>query len=134
MVRRGFKTRAEALSVEQREELDLTLEEPLDPFDLAAFLGIRCVSFEYCGEAMGLDRRRRGAVSALQDRVYALTALSGRRRIIIYNHRNPRTRQVSDIAHELSHTILEHDATSLDQPERYLEQDPELEEEANILA
>ena len=134
MVRRGFKTEAEALSVEQRAELKLALVEPLDPFALADHLAIQVVSFDDCGDVMGLDRQARAAVSALSDRVYALTACAGRRRVIIYNDRNARVRQVSDVAHELSHTLLEHEPTSLAHPARYLEGDAELEEEANILA
>jgi hypothetical protein len=134
MVRRGFKTEAEAISLEKRGELKLEPVDPLDPFELAERLAIPVVSFDDCGDFAGLDRHARAVLSALSDRVCALTACVGHARVIIYDDRNARTRQVSDIAHELSHTLLEHEPTPIDHPECYFERDVEIEEEANILA
>jgi Zn-dependent peptidase ImmA (M78 family) len=134
MKRRGFMSQAEALSLEQRAEMRLAPVDPLDPFELAALLEIPVLSFDACGAAIGLDSQAQSAIDALKDRVYALTACFGRRRVIIYNDGNARTRQVSDVAHELSHTLLEHGPTSLEHPERYLERDSEIEDEANYLA
>ena len=134
VLRRGFKSEAESLSIEQRTEMKLKPVDPLDPFALAALLHIPVVSFDQCGDAMELEREGRFALVALRDRVCALTAFAGRRRVIIYNDQNARTRQVSDIAHEISHTLLEHEPTSLEHAERYLERDPRQEAEANYLA
>jgi hypothetical protein len=133
-MRRGFRAQAETISLEQRAEMELGERDRLDPFELARFLGIPVVSFDDCGDAMGLGRRERIALSALRDRVFALTACAGTRKVIIYNDRNPKTRQVSDIAHEVSHTLLEHEPTPINDPDRYRDHDPELEDQANYLA
>ncbi len=134
MLKRGFKSAAERLSLEQRAEMDLATTDPLDPFELARFLGIPVLTFDECGRRAGLDQARRRIFSSSRGRVCALTVCQGRRRAIIYNDRNARTRQVSDIVHEIAHTLLEHEPAPLSHPDRYADRDPRLEEEANYQA
>jgi hypothetical protein len=130
-MRWGFKSQAERLSLDLRAGMGLAPTDPLDPFELARRLEIPVLTFDECGRAAGLDNARRRLLATAQGRVCALTVCHGRRRAIIYNDRNARTRQVSDVAHELAHTLLKHEPTSLAHADRYADRDPRIEEEAS---
>ncbi len=125
---------AERLSLDQRAEMGLAATDRLDPFALAKFLAIPVVSFDQCGKAARLDRKGLRSLATLNQRVYAVTSCSGWERTIIYNDRNAPTRQVSDVAHELSHTLLEHEPSPLAHADCYDSRDPRIEEEATYQA
>ncbi len=105
-LRRGFKTEANAIAREVRVDLGLAPADPLDPRALAGFLGIPLVPLRsLVTSAPDVVRhfsgRERGAFSAL-------TMFYGHRRVILYNDSHSLGRQASDIAHELSHALLQH--------------------------
>ena len=107
--RRGFKTQAERLSMELRAELRLGAMERLDPRALAQHLAIPVVDLS--------DLRASGASAAAvyhfqrvaTDVVSAFTVVDGFKRLIVINDAHAPTRQASDLAHELSHVVLEHE-------------------------
>ena len=107
--RRGFKTQAERLSMELRAELRLGAMERLDPRALAQHLAIPVVDPS--------DLRASGASAAAvyhfqrvaTDVVSAFTVVDGFKRLIVINDAHAPTRQASDLAHELSHVVLEHE-------------------------
>ena len=105
---RGFKAEAERISSEVRGELGLRSTDALDPFVLATHLGI---------PVYGLGQLRASSANpsfvevffgAEQDSFSAMTVFAGSHRIIIHNESHALTRQFSNIAHEISHCLLEH--------------------------
>jgi len=102
----GFKTHANRIAAEVREELELEPLDPLNPFALAEQLAIPTVplsSFEGAipDAVRYLSRVDTGAFSAV-------TVFDGPRRAIVYNDAYSRGRQHSDIAHECAHGLLLH--------------------------
>lgn len=130
--RRGFKAEAERIALEVRGELKLETTDPLDAFELAAHLEI---------PVYGLRELRRfsanpvfvGLFSGLeQDSFSAVTVFVGIRRIIIHNETHAPTRQLSNLAHEISHCLLEHAPTPINSSGcRHWEKD--VEDEASWL-
>lgn len=131
-LRRGFKTEANTLAREIRQELGLKPADPLDPRRLARELEIPLVALSVLKKdapdvVRHFSRRERGAFSAM-------TMFYGTRRAILYNDSHSPGRHASDIAHELSHALLQH------RPERALDHrgrrnwNQDLEDEATWLA
>jgi len=105
-LRRGFKTEANKLAREIRQELRLKLADPLDPRALARDLDIPLVPLSVLKKdapdvVRHFSRQERGAFSAM-------TMFYRTRRVILYNDSHSPGRQASDIAHELSHALLQH--------------------------
>lgn len=129
--RRGFKTEANNLSQEVRDELGLGLFDRLDPNVLADWLGIPVLSLtELSGDSpaiLWLVEREPEAFSAV-------TVFRGSRRLVVHNDGHALPRQNSNIAHELSHALLHHPpAPALDDKGcRYWNQD--IEDEATWLS
>ena len=108
-LRPGFKAEAERLAQVVREELDLGPLDALDCFALAATWGIPVVSVGELRE----DGAKDSSVRRLLDEeagFSATTVVVGTKRLIVYNPRQPPGRSASNLSHELSHLILEHDA------------------------
>ncbi len=107
-LRHGFKTLAENIASELRGELRLDVTDRLDPSALADHLAVPIL---YLG-----DLARSGARTASIQHFHgvarssfsAMTVLEGHRRLIVVNDAHASVRQASDVAHELSHLILEH--------------------------
>lgn len=132
-LRRGFKTEAESYARDFRQELGLRPVAPLDMFRLADHLAIPAF-----------------ALSAIKDEIHpvnystltatkksplsALTFFRGRYRAIVFNDTHAPTRQQSDLAHELSHAILDHPPSGLTDESGGRHYNRVLEEEANCLA
>ena len=107
--RRGFKTEAEGIALATRQELGLTPIHRLDCLVLADHLGITVLSLT----DMLAGGARPKSVACLQEpeaRFSAVTVCAGTSRIIVYNPAHSLGRQANSLAHELSHTILEHPA------------------------
>ena len=108
--RRGFKTQAERLSMELRAELRLGVMDRLEPRSLAQHLAIPVADLGDLlasgASAAAVYHFRRVAT----DVVSAFTLVDGYRRLIVVNDAHAPTRQASDLAHELSHVLLEHEA------------------------
>jgi len=102
----GFKSYANKIARETREELGLSSAAPLNPWALADFLGIPVIPLsvlkDEAPEAVRQLRvRDRGAFSAV-------TVFNGFRRMIVVNDAHSRGRQASNVAHELAHSLLQH--------------------------
>lgn len=104
--RRGFKAEANAIARDMRCELGIAPHEPLCPFRLAEHLCIPIVKLS------SLRRQIPKEVGFLmhdgKEFFSAVTIFVGRCRTILHNDANSRSRQASDIAHEVGHALLQH--------------------------
>ena len=108
-LRRGFKAEAETIARVVRAELGLGPLDALDCFALAEAWGIPVVSV---GE-LRADGAKDGSIRRLLSedaRFSATTVVFGTKRLIVYNPRQPAGRGASNLAHELSHLVLAHEA------------------------
>lgn len=132
-LRRGFKKEAEEISAELRSELGLNAIDPLDPFDLAAHLGIP-VSPLFELLRYGADPKDLDQLVQPHVRFSALTVCRGSRRAIFFNHIHSSRRQANSISHEISHIVLEHDPGPALTDSLGRNWDPVQEDEADWLA
>ena len=134
-LRRGFKAEAERISAEVRAELELGPLDRLDPFHFADHLGVQVFGLR---ELARFDGGGANFVHVLQgaerDAFSAITIFRGDRRLIVHNDSHAPTRQASNIAHEMSHCILEHPPSPLLSPEGCRYWNTRVEEEADWLA
>ncbi len=104
-LRPGFKSRANALARQYRQELGLTVTDPLCPWQLARHLGIIV-------RTLSSLKQVEEAVKILQGEglrhFSGFTVGDGERHMIIHNDAHSIRRQANTIAHELSHLILGH--------------------------
>lgn len=105
-LRRGFKTEADEYSREFRKELSLAAHAPLCPWQLANHLEIPVVQLSDL--AADSPTSIRYLLSRGKDYFSAVTVFLGPRRVVLHNDGNAKSRQASDIAHELAHAILMH--------------------------
>lgn len=131
-LRRGFKSEANAIAREVRQEMGLHATDPLDPRTLAAHLEIPILRLsELRRDAADAVRRftgaNRGAFSGV-------TVFDGPRRIIVYNDAHAPSRRASDLAHELAHALLQHAPHPAFDGDGCRYWDPVIEEEAAWLA
>lgn len=134
-LRRGFKSEAERIAQEVREELELSPLDALDVFVLAAHLeipvfGMRDAAHYSDGAASFLLH----FASRELDSFSAMTVFNDGRRVIIHNEFHAPTRQASNIAHELSHCLLEHEPSPVFSPEGCRHWNSSVEDEATWLA
>ncbi|OCQ93492.1 zinc peptidase [Nostoc sp. MBR 210] len=104
--RRGFKKEASAYSREFRAELGLKPHDPLCPWQLAEHLAIPIVPLsefqnKIPDEVRYLTEKDTKSFSAI-------TVFYGTQRIIVHNDAHSLLRQASNVSHELSHGILQH--------------------------
>jgi Zn-dependent peptidase ImmA (M78 family) len=133
-VRRGFKTEAERLAREVREERELPLTEAFDPFAYAAHLGIPVLSLADL-EERGANVRFVFYLRRVESGVFsAATIFDGAFRLIFYNDAHAPTRTLNSVTHELAHGILAHVPTPLSNEHGQRHWDADQEEEANWLA
>ncbi len=105
-LRRGFKAEANRLAREIRRDLRLNAADPVDPRALAQNLAIPLVPLSALKkDAPAVVRQFSQEESGVFS---ALTMFYGTRRAILYNDSHSPGRQASDIAHELSHALLQH--------------------------
>jgi len=131
-LRRGFKAEANRVAREVRRELGVGAAAPLDPWNLAAHLGIPVEKLSSmkrdAPEAVKqFTRRDREAFSAV-------TIFSGYKRLIVVNDAHSRARQASSIAHELGHSLLWHDPAPALDANATREWNAQQEDEAQWLA
>jgi Zn-dependent peptidase ImmA (M78 family) len=132
-VKRGFKSEAEQIATETRAELGLDCTQRLDPVLLAEHLAVPIFTM---AEAAKVAPRSIFALYFSQidtDTFSAVTVFRGCRRLIVHNENHHPHRRASNLAHELSHILLEHEPSSVTNPsgERYW--NSEMEEEATWL-
>lgn len=133
-MRRGFKSHAERLAVEQRGEMGYSVMAALDPRELAEYLAIPVLTFSECAASAKLGGSFSLALRQLREHVSAITIFDGYRRVIVHNHQNAPTRQAADLTHEIAHALLEHEPVELNDPQYYPERRNEQEDEADFLA
>lgn len=108
---RGFKSWAERTAATLRRELDLGPLAPIDPFRVAAFLGVDVrtpreipdLPPDVIDPLLEGDPFGWSAVSL---------AINGGG-LLIYNPRKSKGRRASDIMHELAHFLLDHKPTTI---------------------
>ena len=135
-MRRGFKAQCEQISKRYRKELDLTLQEALRYQVFAKHMGIRiwtpadvpCLTDKSLRQLTIHDESDWSAVT-IQD--FAKT-------VIVINSSHSERRLANDVAHEISHIILDHQKARLevsDEGDWWLKAyRPDQEEEADWLA
>ena len=105
LLKRGFKTKAEKLSVEFRTKMSIHPCAPLCAFKLAEHLNIPIYS---ASEFLSLPNE----VDKLSEEDFGWSALTmmtrANNRIIIHTTSHSQARQQSNIMHELAHIICEH--------------------------
>ena len=129
---RGFKAEAERTARRLRDEAGIGRHAPLDLAAVAGSLGVLIVSAD---ELVPLEQLQE--IERIQ--AYAFSACTfevNGRSVVVYNPIRTRPRRRSDIAHELSHILLEHDLTEI----QYLNEvpfrtcKPDQEQQATALA
>jgi Zn-dependent peptidase ImmA (M78 family) len=104
-MRRGFKTEAQAIATEVRDELGVGPLDPLNPFVLAAHLLIPVVPLsEIAGDSAVVAL----LLGAQADAFSAVTVFRGTSRTIVHNDSHSHGRRHSNLAHEISHALLHH--------------------------
>jgi Zn-dependent peptidase ImmA (M78 family) len=94
----GFKAYAKRLALEVRDELNLKLLDPFDPYELASLYGV-----EVIGTSILLPER------VPKDAVSGALVPNGTGAVIIDNDFEPVTRRRLTTSHEMSHVVLEHE-------------------------
>lgn len=103
----GFKKECEEICHEVRSELGLGKYAAFDPFALAKHLLIPCESIEDYANEDGCQWAVDHLTEEGCDEFSAAIVYRGTRGRILYNGQNSPARMRSDIAHELSHVLLE---------------------------
>lgn len=112
-MRRGFKAEAERVAACMRSELGLGLRDRLDPMVLADHLSIPVVGILELGSRFPMGNFHHYFSSVDPDSFSAITIFRGYHRLIVHNDAHHPNRQASNLAHELSHTLLEHEPAPL---------------------
>ena len=131
-MRRGFKSEANQISRLVRQELSLNRTDPLDVWRLAEHLSIPVVPLSTLSA-----KAPKAAAHFLRDETSAfsgMTVFDGHRRTIVFNDSHAPGRQVSNIAHELSHGLLLHAPTLALDDRGCREWDRSIEDEADWLS
>lgn len=131
-LRRGFKSEANNTAKDIRAELSIKPTEPLDPLNLADYLGIPVIGLSTIAQVAydahrHFTRREPSAFSAV-------TVFRGNARTIIHNDAHTEGRQASNLTHELSHALLLHEPTPALNDSGCRLWDPTIEEEADFLS
>lgn len=130
----GFKKECEEICHEVRAELGLGEYAAFDPVSLAEHLLIPYEPIDsYAGED-GCGWAVTHLTGEGCDEFSAVTVYRGTRRRILYNGRNSPARRQSDIAHELSHVLLEHEPGPVRGEGESRTWHPEQEKEASWLS
>lgn len=132
-MRRGFKAEAERVAASVRSELGLGLRDRLDPMLLANHLSIPVVGVLELASKFPVGNFHRYFSAVDPDSFSAITIFRGYHRLIVHNDAHHPNRQASNLAHELSHTLLEHEPAPLADPGGHRFWNAEVEEEATWL-
>jgi Zn-dependent peptidase ImmA (M78 family) len=132
-MRWGFKAEAERIAVGLRREMGLRVSDRLDPTDLAKHLAIPVLGLSTIAQAVPGNGFGRYFSAVDPDSFSAITLVQGHRRLIVHNDAQHPNRQRSNLAHELSHTILEHEPAPLVNVDGKRFWDGEMEREATWL-
>ena len=132
-LRRGFKSEAERIARRVQTDLGLDAAEPIDPELIAELLGIEVKA----GDEL-LPRERFQELEEIQPDAFSACTLrpSPGRVVVVHNPHSSKTRQKSDVAHELAHMLLNHDLSLVQRlgDVTFLSCNPVQEEEAAWLS
>ena len=132
-LRRGFKSEAERIARRVRVDLGLSAADPVAPELIAELLGIEVRA----GDEL-LPRERFQELEDIQPDAFSACTLrpSLDRVVVVHNPLSPKTRQKSDVAHELAHMLLDHELSRVQRlgDVTFLSCDPVQEEEAAWLS
>ena len=132
-LRRGFKSEAERIAKRVRTELGMSAAQTVAPEVLATLLGIEVRA----GDEL-IPRERFDELENIQPDSFSACTLrpSADRLVVVYNPLSSKSRQRSDIAHELAHALLDHDLSRVERlgDVTFLSCDPTQEEEAAWLS
>ena len=132
-LRRGFKSEAERIARRVRADLGVSATQSVAPEHIAELLGIEVRA----GDEL-LPRERFQELEDIQPDSFSACTLrpSPDRVVVVHNPLSPKTRQKSDVTHELAHTLLDHDLSRVQRlgDVTFLSCDPIQEEEAAWLS
>ena len=132
-LRRGFKSEAERIARRVRVDLGLNAADSVAPELIAELLGIEVRA----GDEL-LPRQRFQELEDIQPDAFSACTLrpSLDRVVVVHNPLSPKTRQKSDVAHELAHMLLDHELSRVQRlgDITFLSCDPVQEEEAAWLS
>ena len=132
-LRRGFKSEAERIARRVRADLGLSAAEPVAPELIAELLGIEVKA----GDEL-IPRERFQELEDIQPGSFSACTLrpSPGCVVVVYNPLSSKPRRNSDVAHELAHTLLDHDLSLVQRlgAVTFLSCDPAQEEEAAWLS
>ena len=132
-LRRGFKSEAERIARSVRTELRMSAAQTVAPDVLAELLGIEVRA----GDEL-IPRERFEELENIQPDSFSACTLkpSPDRVVVVYNPLSRESRQRSDVAHELAHTLLKHELSRVERlgDVTFLSCDPTQEEEAAWLS
>lgn len=111
--RRGFKKECEEIVSEVRAEMGLARYALFNPFAYAKKLLIPCEPINRLAENGCSAEHLAHIAGAGREDFSAITIYCGTRKRIFYNDHNSLPRQRSDVSHELSHILLEHEPAPL---------------------
>jgi Zn-dependent peptidase ImmA (M78 family) len=134
-VKRGFKTWADKKSLEIRKRIGLKSWDPLDCYILSKELGIPIITLSDLKEA-GFSRDHFAKLINRDSNFFACLLQTTQGLILVNNHNYSQKRSNSNIVHELSHVLCEHNfATTIPINGSILREfDKDCEDEANWLA
>ncbi len=134
-MKRGFKSWADKKSLEIRKRIGLKNNDPLDCNLLCKELGVPIVTLSDLYE-LGFPREHFMRLRNQDSEFFACLLQTPNGKLIINNHNSSQKRSNSNIAHEFSHIICEHDFSTSTQINGSVlrEFDKDREEEANWLA
>ena len=110
-LRRGFKSEAEGIAGQVRKELGIEPHQPIAPERIGELLGIEIRAGDKLiprSKFEELDEIQPGAFSAC-----TLQPTPGRL-VVVYNPLSTVERRRSDLAHELAHTLLDHELSRIE--------------------
>ena len=132
-LRRGFKSEAERIANRLRADLGLRAAGSVTPHRLAESLGVEI----WLGDEL-IDRQRFEELDHIQEGAFSACTLNPTedRIVVILNPLSSPGRQASDLAHELSHIVLDHELSTIERlgDFAFLTCDSIQEEEASWLA
>ena len=132
-MRRGFKSSTEKIAAEVRAELDLNGNGRMDVFALADHLAIPVFTIRQIAKLAPRNSFARHFSAIDPDSFSAVTVFQGHKRFIIHNENHHPNRQASNVAHEISHTLLEHQPAPVANKDGGRYWNSEVEEEATWL-
>ena len=111
VLRRGFKSEAELIAGDVRSKLGLGTSKSVAPEMIADLLGIKI----HAGDDL-IPLEKFKELEEIQPGAFSACTLqpNGNEKVIVYNPLCAESRRRSDLAHELSHILLNHDLSRIE--------------------